>query len=91
MSSYNGLIILFTRQEKVTSVNHLWTELTIFMEGRFISTLVAFLGLIFLVEHYSYLPKNTIPCVAKHVGILRLIISNLYIIRKYEPIDGHIL
>lgn len=91
MSSYNELIILFTRQEKVTSVNHPWTELTIFMEGNTISILVAFLGLLFLVEHYSYLPKDMIPCVAKHVGILRLILSSLYIIRKYEPTDGLIL
>lgn len=40
------------------------------------------------MEHYYYFPKDKISSVAKQVGILGLIISSFYYIKKYEPIDG---
>lgn len=40
------------------------------------------------MEHYYYSPKDKMSSVAKQVGILGLIISSFYYIKKYEPIDG---
>lgn len=76
------------RREKVAFYNQFWTWLIISLKEGFIFNPAVFLGLRFLMEYYYYFPKDKIPSVAKQVGILGLIISSLYFIKKYELIDG---